>query len=90
MGPSRGEHRLTVYRAHASSTACSIAIRKVASWCAHGMRNAFRLPTIAFFFLKFIFWSLAMAPASAGVGGQAGRGRRGPLPMPFGVLASAG
>ena len=36
---------------------------------------------IAPVFLSFaIYWRLAVVPASAGAGGQAGRGRRGPLP----------
>ena len=32
------------------------------------------------FFSFLIYWRLAVVPASAGAGGQAGRGRRGPLP----------
>ena len=42
---------------------------------------------------EFSHWSLAKAPASAGAGCQAGRGRRGPLPLltglRFGVIQSA-
>ena len=34
---------------------------------------------------KCSFWSLAKAPASAGAGCQAGRGRRGPLPLLAGL-----